>query len=190
MNRTFSNARLAAAIATLLLAAPAAAQYRWVDGDGRINYGDQPPADARQLTRIDARSGVREDDAAALPFELRRAMAPYPATLYTAMQCPGCDSARVYLRRRGVPFQEIVVETTEEAEEMKRRVGVDSVPVMTLGRTPTIGFNEAAWSRALDAARYPSQSLLPLTYRYAAPQPLLPRVAGPVSETAPEKQTR
>lgn len=177
--------------ATLLLAAfPASSQYRWVDGDGRINYGDQPPSDARQLTRIDPRGVVRDDPVSALPFELRRAMSQHPVTLYTAENCPGCDSARVYLRRRGVPFQEIVVETDEDAAELKRRVGVDSVPVMTLGRAPTIGFNEAVWSKALDAATYPPQSLLPLTYRYATPQPLMPRAAGPVSVTAPENNNR
>lgn len=184
----FGLAPLAAAL--LLAALPASAQYRWVDGDGRINYGDQPPSDARQLTRIDARGVVRDDPVAALPFELRRAIAQYPVTLYTADNCPGCDSGRVYLRRRGVPFQEIVVETDEDAAELKRRVGVDSVPVMTLGRAPTIGFNEGVWSKALDAATYPPQSLLPLTYRYAVPQPLVPRATGPVSVTAPEKNIR
>lgn len=178
-------------LAALLLAAlPVAAQYRWVDGDGRVNYGDQPPSDARDLTRIDPRGASRDDPATALPFELRRAMAQYPVTLYTAENCPGCDSARLYLRRRGVPYQELMVETVEEADEMKRRVGVDAVPVMALGRTPSIGFNEAVWAKSLDAASYPPQSMLPLTFRHSPPKPLLPRVAGPVSETAPEKNTR
>lgn len=178
------------AAALLLTALPAAAQYRWLGTDGRVNYGDQPPADARQLTRIDARGQVRDDTVAALPFELRRAMAQYPVTLYTAENCPGCDSARVFLYRRGVPFQEIVVETEDEAAEMKRRVGVDSVPVMAIGRTPTVGFNEPVWSKALDAATYPPKSMLPLSFRGPPPQPLLPRPAGPVSTTAPVNADR
>lgn len=178
------------AAALLLAALPVCAQYRWVDGDGRVNYGDQPPSDAQQLTRIDARGQVREDNVAALPFELRRAMSQYPVTLYTAENCPGCSAARVYLRGRGVPFQEIVVETDEEAAEMKRRVGTDAVPVMALGRAPTVGFNEGAWSKALDAATYPPQSLLPLTYRAPPPQALLPRTSGPVGQTAPENSSR
>lgn len=183
--------RLVPIAATLLLAAlPAAAQYRWLDGDGRVNYGDQPPAEARQLTRIDTRGQARDDAGAGLPFELRRAMAQYPVTLYTADNCPGCDSARVYLHRRGVPFQEIVVETEDEAAEMKRRVGVDSVPVMALGRSPTVGFNEPAWTMALDAATYPQKSMLPVTFRSPPPQPLLPRPAGPVSTTVPANPAR
>ena len=183
--------RLCAIAAALLMAAlPASAQYRWVDGDGRVNYGDQPPSDAKGLTRLDARGQAREDGAGALPFELRRAMSQYPVTLYTAENCPGCEAARVYLRRRGVPFQEFVVETDVEAAEMKRRVGVDSVPVMAIGRAASIGFNEAVWSGALDAATYPQQSQLPLTFRPATPQPLLPRAAGPVSQAAAQNPTR
>jgi glutaredoxin len=178
------------AAALLLAASPVAAQYRWVDGDGRVNYGDQPPGDAKELTRIDARGQVREDTVSSLPFELRRAMSQYPVTLYTAEACPGCEAGRVYLRRRGVPFQEIVVETDQDAAEMKRRVGTDAVPVLAIGRAPSIGFNEATWSSALDAATYPAQSQLPLTYRHAVPQSLVPRTAGPVSQTAPENSTR
>jgi glutaredoxin len=178
------------AAAMLLAALPVSAQYRWVDGDGRVNYGDQPPGDAQNLTRIDARGQVREDPLSSLPFELRRAMSQYPVTLYTAEACPGCDAGRVFLRRRGVPFQEIVVETDEEAAEMKRRVGTDAVPVLALGRSPTVGFNEATWTSALNAATYPAQSQLPLTYRNAVPQSLLPRTAGPVRQTAPENSTR
>jgi glutaredoxin len=181
---------LSLAAVALLAALPVSAQYRWVDGDGRVNYGDQPPGDARNLTRIDARGQVREDPVSSLPFELRRAMAQYPITLYTAERCPGCDAGRVYLRQRGVPFQEIVVETDEEAAEMKRRVGTDAVPVLTLGRSPTVGFNEAEWSTALNAATYPAQSQLPPTYRQAAPQSLLPRTTGPVSQASPENSTR
>jgi glutaredoxin len=183
--------RLYSLAAMLLLAAsPASAQYRWVDGSGRVNYGDQPPGDAKNLIRLDARSGSRDDPSGGLPFELRRAIAQYPVTLYTAESCPGCDAARVYLRRRGVPYQEYVIETEDEAAEMKRRVGVDSVPVMTLGRAPSVGFNESAWSSALDSASYPAQSQLPLNYRHATPQSLLPRSTGPVSETAPQKTSR
>jgi glutaredoxin len=175
------------AAAVLLAALPVSAQYRWVDGDGRVNYGDQPPGDAKNLTRIDARGQVREDPLSSLPFELRRAMSQYPVTLYTAEACPGCNAGRVFLRQRGVPFQEIMVETDEEAAEMKRRVGTDAVPVLALGRSPTVGFNEATWTSALNAATYPAQSQLPLTYRNAVPQSLLPRAAGPA---APENSTR
>jgi glutaredoxin len=170
--------------ALLLVALPVAAQYRWVDENGRVNYGDTPPDGARNLKQVDGRTRGADDPNAALPFELRRAMSQYPVTLYTAESCPPCEAARVYLRRRGVPYREFVLETDEEAQELRRRVGVDSVPVMTLGRSPSIGFNEVAWNTALNAAGYPETPSLPATHRDPAPQPLLPRAAGPANQVS------
>jgi glutaredoxin len=105
---------------------------------------------------------------------LRKALTNLPRPLYTAPDCGPCDSARAWLRRRGAPYQEIVVDTEVDAEEFKRRVGTTSVPVMTLGRTPHLGFNEGAWSSALIAAGYPAQIVLPPTYRPEPPKPILP----------------
>lgn len=167
-----------AAIVLVALALPAAAQFRWTDADGRVNYGDNPPADAKNLVRFDPRSGG-EDTTNALPFELRRAMSQYPVTLYASDDCgPPCDEARLYLRRRGIPFSEIFVATDLEAAELKRRTGTDSVPVMTLGRSPQVGFQPKAWGAALDAAGYPAQYTLPPTYRAEPPRMLLPRQEG------------
>ena len=171
------NAALSRLVLSTLLAValPAAAQYRWTGPDGRVNYGDAPPAEAKNLSRIDGRRSEAGDPTGGIPFELRKAMTNLPITLYTAPDCAPCESARAWLRRRGAPYQEIVVDTEVDAEEFKRRVGTTSVPVMTLGRTPHLGFNEGAWSSALSAAGYPTQIVLPPTYRPEPPKPILPR---------------
>lgn len=189
MNR---GARTGLAAALLLLTAlPASAQYRWVDSNGRVNYGDAPPPDAKNLSRMDGRPNTDPGSpSSGVPFELRKAMQTFPVTLYTALDCPPCESARNWLRQRSVPYQEIVVDTEVDAEELKRRVGTTSVPVMTLGRTPHLGFKESAWSLALNAAGYPAQIVLPPTYRAPPPQPIsgkdvtdrpAPAVAAPKS---------
>ena len=114
-------------------------------------------------------------------------MATFPVTLYTAPDCGPCESARIWLRKRNVPYQEVVVDTDVDAEELKRRVGTTSVPVMTLGRTPHLGFREGAWLAALSAAGYPAQIVLPPTYRAEPPKPILPRDAAdrPASGNSP-----
>jgi glutaredoxin len=172
--------KISPAIAAVLLLTvlPAAAQYRWIDASDQVNYGDYPPADARNITKVAARTRPAGEDSGDLPFELRRAVAQLPATLYTADGCPPCEPARLFMRRRGVPFQEIVVETDRDAEELKRRTGTTSVPILALGNTPHIGFNESAWNTALDAAGYPAQSVLPPNYRAANPQPISPRTGS------------
>lgn len=167
------TARLWPLAAALLLAAiPAAAQYRWIDRDGGVHYGDRPPADARSLARVgsDAPAG---DPAAGLPYAVRRAMTQHPVALYAKSgACAPCDMARAFLRKRGVPYTEWLVDSADDNAEMKRRFGADSVPVLTVGRTSHTGFLEPAWAGALDLAEYPAQAVLPATYRPAAPQPL------------------
>jgi glutaredoxin len=170
----------------ILLAAPADAQYRWRDASGQMNYGDFPPADARDLTRVDSRMPVSVVDAPnALPFELRRATAQHPAVLYTSADCSACDNARVFLRQRGVPFSERVVEAPEDVEVLRRLTGGDKVPTLTLGRDRLLGFSGADWTRALDAAGYPAESKLPAGYRVDPPEPLVARASGPANRIGP-----
>jgi hypothetical protein len=107
------------ALALLLAAASAAApaQYKWTDADGHVGYGDQPPRDARQVERIDTTSLATPGDAlAALPFEVRRAAHNFPAVLYAApgSDCGPCNSARSFLRGRGIPFTERTVGTATD----------------------------------------------------------------------------
>lgn len=168
---------LTAAALAAATALPVLAQYRWTDTGGQVNYGDAPPADAKNLSRVDGRARVEggSDPTGGVPFELRKAIAAFPITLYTAPDCGPCESARAWLRRRGAPYQEVQVETDVDAEELKRRVGTTSVPVMTLGRTLHLGFREGAWSIAINAAGYPAQIVMPATYRADPPQPILPR---------------
>src|SRR5215203_5342671 len=110
--------------ALLLMALPSLAQYRWVDASGRVNYGDAPPPEAKNLSRMDGRPATdATNPSGGLPFELRKAMQTFPVTLYTALDCPPCDLARNWLRQRSVPYQEVVVDSDVDAEELKRRVG-------------------------------------------------------------------
>ena len=114
---------LAAAVLAVASAWPAFAQYRWTDPSGQVNYGDAPPADAKNISRVDGRPRVEgADPTGGIPFELRKAMSTLPLTLYTAPDCGPCDSARIWLRQRGTPYQEIMVETEVDAEELKQDV--------------------------------------------------------------------
>jgi glutaredoxin len=183
--------RWAAVVALLIVAGGAAqAQYRWRDGSGQVNYGDFPPSDARDLQRVDARPMPAADTAGTLPFELRRATAQHPAVLYTSGDCVACDSGRTFLRQRGVPFAERVVEAPEDLDTLKRQTGLDKVPVLMLGRERFAGFNASNWARALDYAGYPAESKLPADYRPEPPQPLVPRASGPAAAVGPAAAAR
>jgi glutaredoxin len=175
-------------IALLLAPASACAQYKWTDADGRVVYGDNPPRDARNIQRIDARGASGDADAlAALPFDLRRAAREFPVTLYTTRDCPPCEAARALLRARGIPYAERTVTTPQDIEALEKLGHGKRLPVLTVGRQTQREFEAGAWNALLDAAGYPRASQLPRTWQQPAPQPLAPRPPPAVTEAAAEK---
>jgi glutaredoxin len=176
MNRTCTIALLAAALAGAFCL-PAAAQYRWTDANGKVHYGDLPPADAKDLRSLGVRSApaaAAADANAGLPFELRRALERAPVVLYTAPDCQPCVPAAALLRERGVPYAERSVTTNEDLQEFRRITGGLRLPHVTVGTLSQNGFSPETWNSLLDAAGYPKGSMLPRNYQWAAPQPLVP----------------
>ena len=165
-----------ALLAMLAVAAgPAAAQYRWTDANGKVHYGDSPPRDAKDVRALGIRSAPASNEASAgLPFELRRAVERAPVVLYTAPDCQPCGPAVALLRERGVPYTERTVITNEDLQEFRRLTGAVRLPHVTVGTLSQNGFNPEIWNSVLDAAGYPKGSMLPRSYQWAAPQPLVP----------------
>jgi len=165
------------ALITMLAVAagPAAAQYRWTDASGKVHYGDSPPRDAKDVRALGIRSAPASNEASAgLPFELRRAVERAPVVLYTAPDCQPCGPAAALLRERGVPYTERTVTTSEDLQEFRRLTGAVRLPHVTVGTLSQNGFNPEIWNSVLDAAGYPKGSMLPRSYQWAAPQPLVP----------------
>ena len=174
--------------ALLLVVATAQAQCKVVAPDGSVTDTDRPPASAQaRVTTI----GRQAHKAAApvnpewrLPLELRSAVQRHPVTLYTGAPCPACDTARQLLLQRGLPFSERRVSTDEDAVALERLVGARSVPPLTLGSQPLRGFNDADWTRFLDAADDPRQSQLPRNWQAAPTRPLVERSTPATQEPA------
>lgn len=180
-------------LATLpaLHALPALAQYKVVRPDGSITYTDRPPIDSNvrvtSLNRKDLPQASGTDTQ--LPLELRQVAARYPVTLYTAADCPPCDSGRKLLQARGIPYAEKRVASEEDALALERAVGGRSVPALNVGPQPVRGFSEGDWTVFLDAAGYPRESKLPKNWPVPMPTPLVEKNAAaaprPVVPTLP-----
>jgi glutaredoxin len=192
------TALLAAALAATLCL-PAAAQYRWTDASGKVHYGDSPPRDAKDVRPLGKASLPAATDAnASLPYELRRAVERAPVVLYTAPDCQPCVPAAALLRERGVPYAERSVTTNDDLQEFRRLTGGLRLPYVAVGTLSQNGFNPEIWHSLLDAAGYPKGSMLPRSYQWAAPQPLVPAKAEPKAAdaaaadaaAAPAKATR
>ncbi len=178
---------LLAALMAITLAGAAAAQYRWVDAEGKVHYGDMPPRDAKDVRSLGLRPApapAGAETASNLPFELRRAVERAPVVLYTAPECQPCVPAAAMLRERGVPFTERTVTSPDDLQEFRRLSGGLRLPHLTVGSQVQNGFNPDIWSSLLDAAGYPKGSMLPRSYQWPSPQPLVPPAKTEAGATA------
>lgn len=119
----------------LLLAQGAGAEiYRWIDGAGRIHFGDAPPAQA-DAARIEV-----EDNVVASPAPGATLARRAPVVLYTTAWCGVCKKAKAYLRSKGIPFSEYDVEKNRTGRNEFRRLGGRGVPLILVGEQKMSGF--------------------------------------------------
>lgn len=186
------------AVGLLLAAGWAAAQpvYRSTDARGNVSFSDQPPpapggAAAKGTTPVAGALGPASTAsptspasaggaAESLPYELRRIANRYPVTLYTGTDCAPCIAGRSLLVTRGIPFSERTVTTREDSETLLNLTGQKSLPLLHIGTQLLRGFSDAEWLRYLDAAGYPTVTMLPARYRNPPASPLVVLQAAPV----------
>jgi glutaredoxin len=179
------------ALAALLCAGGAGAQvYKWKDDKGVIHFSDSVPPSARGKAEVRAPGGA--DAGPALPYELARAARDNPVTLYTSSGCAPCDQARAFLQRRGIPYAEKSVNSSEDGQKLKEAGSDGQLPLLVVGHNKLIGFAQGAWAEALDAAAYPAKPALPPGYQFAAATPAAPPrpSAQALAQAAAERAAR
>lgn len=159
--------------------------YRIIGPDGKVTFSDRPPA-ANSNGKISETNATASGSATAgnLPFELRQVVQKYPVVLYTGENCAPCGSARALLSSRGIPFNEKTVTTAQDSQALQRLSGETSLPFLTIGVQQLKGFSDAEWTQFLNAAGYPTTSVLPPSYRQPAPTPLVAVTAMPPTASA------
>ena len=137
----------------LTSACAVAETYRWVDPAGRTVISDTPPPGRAHSV---AKAGASDGNTDGLPYAAKKAAEDFPVTLYTAADCVNeCRQARDLLNARGVPFNEKMVQTQEEIDELKKLVGDSFIPSLKVGKQSFRGFEAGAYNNLLDLAGYP-----------------------------------
>lgn len=170
--RTGRAAALACAACLATTVLPALAQYKVVDGEGRVTYTDRPPLAIGDKTSALKTTGSSAGAAAALPIDVREAAQRYPVTLYSSANCAPCDAGRVFLQQRGIPYAEKSVINADDSAVLLRLTGGSDVPVISIGAQVVRGWSSSGWASYLDAAGYPRESKLPASFQFAAATPL------------------
>jgi glutaredoxin len=135
--------------------------YKWTDAEGNLHYTDHPPTPAEAKKQEHKRFGDKPADSG-LPYALQQAVKNFPVTLFTSDCGDACTQAAALLTKRGVPFVEKNAREAAVQDELKAlNSGKLEVPVIMLGTQLIRGFEENAWTQALDAAGYPSSPVVP-----------------------------
>ncbi len=184
-HRTGRAAALACAACLATTVLPSLAQYKVVDGAGRVTYTDRPPLAIGDKTSALKTTRPGAGASAALPIDVREAAQRYPVTLYSSTNCAPCDAGRVFLQQRGIPYAEKSVINGDDSAMLLRLTGSSDVPVISIGAQVVRGWSSSGWTSYLDAAGYPRESKLPASYQFAAATPLTEqRDAAPTDTSA------
>ncbi len=166
----------------------AGAVYRWVDSSGVVHYSDVPVPDADKLD-VGSYAGEAPPEAG-LPYETRRAMLNFPVTLYVGKGCGElCATARTFLQKRGIPFDEKTLRSKEEIAAFTKLTGRNIVPSLAVGRTALGGYEETLWNNELDIAGYPKTAPhrpVTVTPGQSDAASELPTEPGPAASAVPE----
>jgi len=142
-----------------LLASGAQAQqiYRWVDANGRVQYGERAPAGAKARTiesRVSSYSGPAIVRGTAPASRSAAAGAPPEIKMYATAWCTYCKRAREYFARKGLRYTELDIEQSAQARAEYDRLGARGVPVILVGAQRMTGFSEGSMDQMLKSVGF------------------------------------
>lgn len=130
------------------------AQIRcWTNEGGNRECSDlPPPPNAKGVNEVRGRAGRIEGQES---FAQRQASERFPVTLWSNDCGEPCTNARKLLASRGVPFTDRNPAQPALQDEFKRMTkGQMQVPLLLVGTSTLVGFEEGQWNSTLDAAGY------------------------------------
>ena len=70
--------------------------------------------------------------------------------VYSAVYCPGCHSAKRFLKENNIEFEERDIGQNEEYRKELQELGHSSIPVIIVDGETFVGFNVEKLKKALD----------------------------------------
>lgn len=131
----------AIALACLAFAVQAQAVYRWVDAEGKVRYGSEPPAGVKAnpvASRVTSPGTSPSQSAVSAQPEVR---------MFATDWCPYCEKARQYFARNGIRYTELDIEKSAAAKAEYQRLNGRGIPVIFVGGERINGFREDVLAR-------------------------------------------
>jgi len=126
--------------------------YKWTDAQGHVHYSDDPPADAKaQQIKVKINS-IQGPAVVSTMRDTSAAKAKDKVRIYTAVWCGYCKRAKAHLTAKGVPYDEMDVETSERGRSEFAQLGGRGIPVILVGSQRMDGFDAGRLDAMLAAA--------------------------------------
>ena len=149
------------AFLTLVVAGAAGAQvYKWTDKDGKVHYGDHPPADSKtEQVKVSVQSfgGPAEVDYVSIlrrPIANNTRQTRADVIIYSAAWCGPCKSAKAWMASQNISFTDYDVETSEQGKKDFAALGGRGVPMILVGEQRMTGFSAGGLKAMLKKAGF------------------------------------
>ncbi len=121
--------------------------HKWRDADGKVHFGDKPPAEAN-AEKITVKPNVYASpsiEGLSAIFSEDKKSYSNKVVMYATSWCGYCKKARRYFAAHRIPFKEFDVENSSKGKRDYKKLGAKGVPVILVGKKRLNGFSAAAF---------------------------------------------
>ena len=130
-------------ISTLLFTIGVSAEIlKWTDSDGRVHFGDKPPAGA-ETSIVEVRINTYESPNIEALQEILNPKDK--VVMYSAEWCGVCKKAKKYFRENNIPYKDYDIEKSSKGKKDYKKLGAKGVPVILVGKKRLNGFSAATF---------------------------------------------
>ena len=124
--------------------------YKWVDADGNVHYGDNPPEDAKleQIAgEVTSYTSVNVEAYAFDPNNTTQSNGAKSVVMYSTSWCGYCRKAARHFRKNSIPFTERDIEKSAYAAREYKKLNGRGVPVILIGKKRMNGFDAKTFDK-------------------------------------------
>ncbi|MEL0587159.1 MAG: glutaredoxin domain-containing protein [Candidatus Thiodiazotropha sp. (ex. Lucinoma kazani)] len=116
--------------------------YRWRDKNGKVHFGDRPPASIESES-VTVKPNVYHSPN--IEKMSQGALSNERVVMYSAKWCGYCKKARRYFKSNRISFVEYDVESSAKGNRDYKKLGAGGVPIILVGKHRLNGFSEASF---------------------------------------------
>lgn len=122
--------------------------YRWVDEQGKVQFGDRPPGHVeKQSLKLRINTYSHPEIVQSKSTHRPKTLANKRVIMYGASWCGVCKQARTYFKQHGIRYTEYDVEKSEKGKAGFKKLKGRGVPVILVGKSRMNGFSAAHFNK-------------------------------------------